>query len=648
MRRDLSCGVAAYFFLVLTFLPVTVAWSAKPSLPPEDEVAAKALVRRALESEVAGDAQGRRDLLKQALETAPEYPPANWHSGRVEVDGRWVRLDEAARLIAADEQLAEYRQLREVALGDAKRELSLARWCARARLDDESKLHFTRLLNINGVDQKTRAEAMRVLGLRNVGGRLVSDDDVKHQREVATRIQQSMNRWRPKLRAWRPLIDGSDDRKRKHAVELMQRIDDPDIVPVLETFLCEGGPQFGRTVVDLLGKFPQYEATQTLVRYAVLSRWSNVRAAAIRQLERRPMHEYVPLLLDGLVSPITTRWQITEAPDGSIRYGHRLLRAGPSGNYALGFDHVASPVPMVADRRLTRPIDEIDESPNKRYRFTWFPVRTVEELRHLSEIERQIEAMTSLEEAWQRESHVARVNARTFVHNAPVFIALEQTTGRFPERVPAEWWDWWHEHNELETDSVKPTSYLYRRSQSYLGDYYRAFHEPVNVYQNLSQPSRRRWPRLSCFPAGTEIWTQQGRVPIGRIKIGDRVLSQNPDTGELAFRLVLNTTLRPPSPMIKVTVDGEVIITTLGHPFWVAGKRWRMAKLLEVGDQLHGVSGVLTIDEVDDQVPMNEAHNLVIADWATYFVGEKGVLVHDNTYRAPTRALVPGLLPEDE
>jgi len=42
---------------------------------------------------------------------------------------------------------------------------------------------------------------------------------------------------------------------------------------------------------------------------------------------------------------------------------------------------------------------------------------------------------------------------------------------------------------------------------------------------------------------------------------------------------------------------------------------------------------------------MDEAHNLVIAGHATYFVGEKGVLVHDNTYRAPTQALVPGLLP---
>jgi hypothetical protein len=243
---------------------------------------------------------------------------------------------------------------------------------------------------------------------------------------------------------------------------------------------------------------------------------------------------------------------------------------------------------------------------------------------------------------------VAQANAKTAVHNATIFAALEQTTGRFPIREPAAWWDWWQGYNEVQTVSVKPTCYLYRRSQSYLGDYYRAYHEPVDVYQYQNPSPRFRWPRLSCFPAGTKIWTQLGGVPIETIKIGDRVLSQDPDTGELAFKLVLNTTLRPPSPLIKVTVAGEDITTTLGHPVWVSEKRWRMAKLLEVGDQLHGVAGILTVDGIDEQVPMNQAHNLVIADWATYLVGEKGVLVHDNTYRAPTRALVPGLLPEND
>ena len=39
-----------------------------------------------------------------------------------------------------------------------------------------------------------------------------------------------------------------------------------------------------------------------------------------------------------------------------------------------------------------------------------------------------------------------------------------------------------------------------------------------------------------------------------------------------------------------------------------------------------------------------ETYNLVVADFNTYFVGESGILVHDNTPRKPTRAVVPGML----
>ena len=52
--------------------------------------------------------------------------------------------------------------------------------------------------------------------------------------------------------------------------------------------------------------------------------------------------------------------------------------------------------------------------------------------------------------------------------------------------------------------------------------------------------------------------TQTGLVPIEQVKIGDRVLSQDPETGELAYKVVLDTTERPASPMLRITV-GDVL-----------------------------------------------------------------------------------------
>ena len=66
-----------------------------------------------------------------------------------------------------------------------------------------------------------------------------------------------------------------------------------------------------------------------------------------------------------------------------------------------------------------------------------------------------------------------------------------------------------------------------------------------------------------------------------------------------------------------------------------------MAKLLEPNQRLHSVHGSVTVTSVTP-AGKQEAHNLVVAGTGTYFVGARGLLVHDNTYRKPTRAMIPG------
>jgi hypothetical protein len=85
------------------------------------------------------------------------------------------------------------------------------------------------------------------------------------------------------------------------------------------------------------------------------------------------------------------------------------------------------------------------------------------------------------------------------------------------------------------------------------------------------------------------------------------------------------------------------LLTTRGHPFWVAGVGWRMAKELGDAAVLHAVTGSMPIEAVEPAGEL-EAFNLVVADFNTYFVGESGVLVHDNTPRRPTQTSQPGLI----
>ena len=91
----------------------------------------------------------------------------------------------------------------------------------------------------------------------------------------------------------------------------------------------------------------------------------------------------------------------------------------------------------------------------------------------------------------------------------------------------------------------------------------------------------------------------------------------------------------------------RTLLTTLGHPFWVSGQGWKMAKQLAEGELLHTLSGSVPIEVAAPLEGKFQAHNLVVDDFSTYFVGQAGLLVHDNEFRKPTRAVLPGYIAEE-
>jgi hypothetical protein len=126
------------------------------------------------------------------------------------------------------------------------------------------------------------------------------------------------------------------------------------------------------------------------------------------------------------------------------------------------------------------------------------------------------------------------------------------------------------------------------------------------------------------------------------------VLSQDIESGELAYKPVLAVTTRAPGPRMTIRAASDSVTTTPSHPFWVLGAGWRMAKQLSPGDRLHTTSGGVRIEGVeklpDDPPAADTAYNLIVADFDSYFVGDGAILVHDNTLRQPTAAVLPGLL----
>ena len=156
----------------------------------------------------------------------------------------------------------------------------------------------------------------------------------------------------------------------------------------------------------------------------------------------------------------------------------------------------------------------------------------------------------------------------------------------------------------------------------------------------------RTWNNYSsCFPAGTGVPTLAGPMPIERIRAGDRVLAVDPQSGELAYKAVQRTTRRGMTPIVKINCADHSVRATPGHPFWIVGSGWQVAKHVEPGDRLFTVGGSAQVESIE-QEPATPVFNLVVNDFHTFAVGELQVLVHDNSPLRTGAALVPGLLAE--
>ena len=161
-------------------------------------------------------------------------------------------------------------------------------------------------------------------------------------------------------------------------------------------------------------------------------------------------------------------------------------------------------------------------------------------------------------------------------------------------------------------------------------DIYNGFQMGVSMLSSFSGAASQN---MACFIAGTMVLTTAGLVAIENIKAGDVVISTNPDTLETASKTVLETYVRKVDKLVHLTINGEEIVTTDNHPFYVQGRGFINAGSLLVGDKLISVNGEDLfvekhyIEETD--VPV-DVYNFQVEDHHTYFVGESAVWVHND------------------
>ena len=138
---------------------------------------------------------------------------------------------------------------------------------------------------------------------------------------------------------------------------------------------------------------------------------------------------------------------------------------------------------------------------------------------------------------------------------------------------------------------------------------------------------------MSCFVAGTLVHTLSGVIAIENLKRGDKVISANPDTMEIDSKTVLETFSRKVDRLIHLTVNGEEIVTTFDHPFYVKNKGFVEATNLWIGaDLINSKGDMLKIENIYHEYLNGETrvvYNLNVQDFHTFFVGLCNILVHN-------------------
>ena len=102
---------------------------------------------------------------------------------------------------------------------------------------------------------------------------------------------------------------------------------------------------------------------------------------------------------------------------------------------------------------------------------------------------------------------------------------------------------------------------------------------------------------------------------------------------ETSPKTVFETYIREVTTLVHLTVNGEEIVTTVDHPFYVKNQGFIKAGELIVGDKFLNVNGnVLLVENFAIELTEKPVtvYNFQVEDYHTYFVGECGVWVHNS------------------
>ncbi len=135
----------------------------------------------------------------------------------------------------------------------------------------------------------------------------------------------------------------------------------------------------------------------------------------------------------------------------------------------------------------------------------------------------------------------------------------------------------------------------------------------------------------NSFAAGTVVMTDYGQVSIEEIEVGTMVLAYNEETGEIGYYPVTDLISHIDMEVIYLTIEGEVVVSTVDHPFYTGSGEWIDAGLLQPGAEIRTAEwDIGSVESVYTVTQPQQMYNFTVGHAHTYFIGYKQWLVHNS------------------
>jgi hypothetical protein len=637
---------------------------------------ADAHVRLALWSELRGLDGLRSEELHRAIEIKPDHPTARRLQGQIlDKSGEWLTPTEAVNRAKAEvdraDALARYGIRRESIADTPQAHWQLAVWSDEAGLVAEARVHYRAVVRLD----PAREEAWKKLGARKQAGQWVIPDRLAAEKTDAEARRKAESHWRPLLVKWKTWLKQTTRQAEVEAA--FREMTDPMAVGSIVKVFGPGGPEDLAMASRLLGQVDAPSAARGLAWLAVFGSTDAVRQSAVEALAGRDPRECSGWLIAQLRNPIkyevkpvggpgspgelyiegkrlnTRNFYSAPAPMLDFRpgdtlaydaYGYLVVRrmvgyaAMPLGaaidplyqgapdltglgpileQGGLGASGVQLGKQMAQNQKnntnLGNTIGRVGRSSSSSFNMPIQADIPLEQMMRQAQEQAALARQALNQDVASLESYNADVKQR----NHRVVAALKTLTGEAREPNFDAWRKWWGELEETSTITPLPTR---------LAD---LDEETVLLPTKLGSKSR-----LPALGKGTPVWTERGVRPIEEIRSGDLVLTQDPTSGSLAFTPVWSIRRLEPGLVRSLRFKDASLVATDLERFWIAGRGWVLLGNIQAGDPIRTLQGLARVVAVEE--PKAEpAFHIQVGDGRAIFVGEKGMMAHDDQVNHP-------------